>query len=171
MDHENFPPAQQVSQPSAERSDLGTPADWFAAQMPTDWFVAPVVVSWDREEIVVIGELAEGIDPIAFREASRAQRVQIAHAGETWFGRKVSWGVQQGERRVLFTHLSIPVMTRLRQPERTVLDALITGGIARSRSEAMAWCVALVGEHQGAWLGELVDAAEAVRKVRERGPK
>ena len=40
-----------------------------------------------------------------------------------------------------------PVMTRLRQPERLVLDTLVDAGVARSRSDALAWAVRLVGEH------------------------
>jgi len=62
-------------------------------------------------------------------------------------------------------------MTRLRMDERTVLDALIDGGLARTRSEALAWCVRLVGEHQREWLDELLAATETVRAVRERGPR
>ena len=44
----------------------------------------------------------------------------------------------------MFADLSVPVMTRLRQPERRVLDTLVESGVARSRSDALAWCVKLV---------------------------
>jgi len=47
----------------------------------------------------------------------------------------------------MFTTLSVPVMTRLRQPERLVPDTLVDAGVARSQSEALAWAVRLVGEH------------------------
>jgi hypothetical protein len=84
--------------------------------------------------------------------------------------RKVSWGVDCGGERLLFTTLSIPVMTRLRLAERRVLDTLIDAGVARSRSDALAWCVRLVGTHQGDWIRELQAALVAVRKVRAQGP-
>ena len=51
------------------------------------------------------------------------------------FGRKVSWGARTGDVVVVFTTASVPVMTRLRLPERRVLDTLIDAGVARSRSE------------------------------------
>ena len=143
---------------------------WFRTVIPAVWFTEPIVVRSDRDEIVVIGALPPDVDPIGFRESTRAQRVAIATQGEAIFARKVSWGVRSGADTLLFTHLNVPVMTRLRIDERSVLDALITGGIARSRSEALSWCVELVGKHQHDWLQELVDASEAVRKVRERGP-
>ena len=146
-------------------------SEWFAAQVADGWFSCPPVISCDRDEILVVGALTADVDPSEFRERTREARMQIAREAEALFGRKVSWGVKSGDATLLYTHLSIPIMTRLRQPERSVLDALITGGIAKSRSEALAWCVALVGQHQSDWLQELVDAAEAVRKVRERGPK
>jgi Arc/MetJ-type ribon-helix-helix transcriptional regulator len=63
------------------------------------------------------------------------------------------------------------VMTRLRQPERLVLDTLVDAGVARSRSEALVWAVRLVGEHAEAWLAELRDAMAAVEEVRARGPR
>jgi hypothetical protein len=61
-------------------------------------------------------------------------------------------------------------MTRLRQPERQILDTLVDTGVARSRSEALAWCVRLVGEHADAWLTELREAMGAVDELRRRGP-
>ena len=61
-------------------------------------------------------------------------------------------------------------MTRLRQPERQVLDTLVDAGVARSRSEALAWCVRLVGEHTEDWLTDLRDALTKVEDLRRRGP-
>jgi hypothetical protein len=106
----------------------------------------------------------------AFREETRAARIGIAREAEHRFGRKVAWGVDAGEARHLFTTLSVPVMTRLRQPERRVLDTLVGAGVARSRSEALAWCVRLVGQHAEDWLTELRTAMEQVRKIRSQGP-
>jgi hypothetical protein len=82
----------------------------------------------------------------------------------------VSWGTVCGGTRELFTNLSAPVMTRLRQPERQVLDTLVDAGVARSRSDALAWCVRLVGEHTQQWLDELREAMGAVDELRRRGP-
>jgi hypothetical protein len=78
--------------------------------------------------------------------------------------------VQVGGHRELFTHLAVPVMTRLRQPERQVLDTLVDAGVARSRAHALAWCVRLVGDNAQAWLGDLREAMDGVAKVREAGP-
>ena len=61
-------------------------------------------------------------------------------------------------------------MTRLRQNDRVVLDTLVDSGVARSRSEALAWCVKLVGEHADDWLGRLREAMADVQRVREDGP-
>jgi hypothetical protein len=94
----------------------------------------------------------------------------IADEAEARYGRKVAWGATIGETRVLFTHLSVPVMTRLRQDERRVLDTLVDAGVARSRSEALAWCVTLVGEHTDEWLASLRTAMSEVDKLRAEGP-
>lgn len=106
-----------------------------------------------------------------FREETRDARIEIARELEHMFGRKVSWGVICGGRKVMFTTLSVPVMTRLRQSERRVLDTLVDAGVARSRSDALAWCVRLVGEHEDSWLGELRDALRRVEAVRAAGPQ
>ena len=96
--------------------------------------------------------------------------MQIAAEAEQLFRRKVSWGAAVGDRRELFTTVSLPVMTRLRQPERAVLDTLVAAGVARSRSEALGWCVRLVGERESTWLAGLQEALAAVEKAREKGP-
>ena len=106
----------------------------------------------------------------AFREDTREHRIEIARELEHRTGRKVAWGVEIGEHRVLFTTLSVPVMTRLRQPERAVLDTLVDAGVAKSRSDALAWCVKLVGSHTDEWLTQLRDAMTEVERVRATGP-
>jgi hypothetical protein len=78
--------------------------------------------------------------------------------------------VQVGGQRVMFTTFSVPVMTRLRQAERQVLDTLVDGGVARSRSDALAWCVRLVGANQDTWLADLRAALRQVEQVRAEGP-
>ena len=159
---------------------------WLTGRLPQDWFEGPLEVLLDREEITVVGTLAapttaEGASDAEraaatsgrikeFRERTRDQRIEVARELEHRTGRKVAWGVQVGDRRELFTTLSIPVMTRLRQPERLVLDTLVDAGVARSRSEALAWCVKLVGKNADGWLGDLREAMEQVSKVRAEGP-
>jgi hypothetical protein len=163
---------------------------WFAGRLPQEWQVAPPRVTVDREEITVVltvpdvelsgeddGAPSEAaLDEAragrasAFREETREQRMAIAREAEHRYERKVSWGLAVGEREVLWTHVAAPVMTRLRQPQRRVLDTLVDAGVARSRADALAWCVRLVGQHEGDWLAELRDAMGRVAEVREQGP-
>jgi hypothetical protein len=160
---------------------------WFKGRVPGDWFNGAPEITLDREEISVIGplaapeaaadatdaeraEAAEGRSR-KFREETRQQRIEIAREAEHRFGRKVSWGVICNDKKVMFTTFSVPVMTRLRQPERLVLDTLVDAGVARSRSDALAWCVRLVGEHEDTWLSELREALRHVEQVRAEGPR
>ncbi|HYN75961.1 MAG TPA: hypothetical protein VEV13_07155 [Candidatus Limnocylindria bacterium] len=159
---------------------------WLTGRLPQDWFTGPVEVTVDREEITVVGTLeepttADGSSPAEqaaaaagrikeFRERTRDQRIEVALELEHRAQRKVSWGVQVGERRELFTTLSVPAMTRLKQADRQVLDTLVEAGVARSRSDALAWCVRLVGSNADTWLADLRTAMEGVAKVRAEGP-
>lgn len=149
---------------------------WFTKKLPDGWFTSAPSIGVDREEILVVGPLAAPEEGSAvalakrFREETRDQRVAIAEDAEHRFGRKVSWGVEVDGERYLFTHIAVPVMTRLRFGERQVLDTLIDGGVARSRSEALAWCVRLVEQNQKEWIGELRDALEHVQRARAAGP-
>ena len=157
---------------------------WFAGRLPDGWFEGPPEVTVDRDEVVVVGRVgapdaagdasavaqAEAGRIARFRETTREQRMAIAREAEHRYGRQVAWGAAAGGTRQVFTTLSVPVMTRLRQPERQVLDTLVAAGVARSRSDAVAWCVRLVGEHADAWLGELRDAMKGVEQVRDQGP-
>lgn len=155
---------------------------WFAGRLPDAWGSPEITL--DRDEITVFVTLeapqVEGTDAdvaaaeagriTRWREQTRDERIQIAREAEHRYGRKVAWGAVAGGSRQLFTHLAVPVMTRLRQPERQVLDTLVDSGVARSRAEALAWCVKLVGEHADTWLADLRQAMEAVQKVRNEGP-
>jgi hypothetical protein len=145
-------------------------AEFFEERIPTDWFAGPPSIESDEEEILCIGVLAPGASPEGVREATREERIAIARDAEARFGRVVSWGVEHEGGTTLFTTHSSPVMTRLKLRERAVLETLIDGGIARSRSEALAWCVKLVARHQGDWLAELREALGAVEQVRVGGP-
>ncbi|WP_163511302.1 hypothetical protein [Fodinicola acaciae] len=227
---------QQADLPVADDA-----AAWIRGRMPDGWFTEPVEVSVDREEIVIVGRIAEpevkpaggkeaaadrpkdapseetaegettpvdfrkpeegaedqtitlseAIDsaPPAddassraeraaaengritrFREDTRNARIYISQQVEHRYGRKVSWGAACGGTRQLFTNLSVPVMTRLRQRERQVLDTLVDAGVARSRSEALAWCVKLVGQHTDDWLQGLRGAMAEVDRLRAEGP-
>jgi hypothetical protein len=147
--------------------------DWFAARVPDRWGAAGVEVLADQDEVLVVVDLgprASDAQVARFREGTRDERMALAAAGEAAFGRKVSWGMRRGEEVVLFTTASVPVMTRLRLPERRVLDTLIDGGLARTRSEALAWCVRLVGKHQSDWIRELREALVRVNELRRQGP-
>ncbi len=160
---------------------------WFAGRLPADWFTGSPAVEVDREEITVIGtlpgpEIPDGASDAEraaaaegrmrrFREETRGRRVEIAREAEHRFRRKVSWGVTCADQTEMFTTLSVPVMTRLRQPERRVLDTLVDAGVARSRSDALAWCVRLVGQHEDSWLADLRAALRRVEQVRAGGPR
>ena len=159
---------------------------WFAGRLTESWFSEAPTITVDREEILVVGELpdvalakdasdperaaARGSRVEAFREETRGARMRIADDAEQRFGRKVAWGVRIGTEQTLFTTLSVPVMTRLRMRERAVLDTLVEAGVARSRSEALAWCVRLVADHQGDWIDKLREALGAVEAARGTGP-
>ena len=169
-------------------SDIDDITAWFTGRLPQDWFEAAPAVSVDREEIVVTGHLprpaevsAEGGAAAArrgeagriarVREETRGARMRIADEAEALFGRKVAWGASCGDSEELFTNLATPVMTRLRQPQRQVLDTLVDAGVARSRSEALAWAVTLVGQHADEWLTQLREAMAEVDKLRSEGPQ
>jgi hypothetical protein len=161
-------------------------AAWIAGAVPDDWFTGRPTVTIDRDEIVIMGKLAEpalGDEPApaekasaeagrisSFRESTRDRRIKIAQQLEHRYRRKVAWGVACGATQQLFTAFAAPAMTRLRQAERQVLDTLVDAGVARSRSEALAWCVHLVGKHADDWLGQLRQAMGAVDELRRRGP-
>lgn len=168
----------------SRQSDAANAADWFAGRLPDGWFAGDPTVTVDREEITVIGRLAETEDAEStaratgraarFREDTRAERMRIADEAQAAYGRTVSWGVDVGTpekpQRIMFTHLAVPVMTRLKQPERRVLDTLVDAGVARSRSDALAWSVRLVGDHADEWLGKLREAMAQVDDLRSQGP-
>ncbi|MGH3094646.1 MAG: hypothetical protein ACRDMV_01435 [Streptosporangiales bacterium] len=159
---------------------------WFAGRLPDDWFEGPPELTLDRDEVLVVGTVAAPrVDDDAsdatrtaaeqgrikqFREDTRDRRVRIAQEFESAGGRKVAWGAVCGGTRELFTVLSVPAMTRLRQPERQVLDTLVDAGVARSRSDALGWCVRLVAKNADSWLAELRDALQHVERARAGGP-
>ncbi|MEU1547497.1 hypothetical protein [Nocardia sp. NPDC005745] len=181
-----------------QQADLPDPSDvpdWFAGRLPSEWFTGPPVIEIDRDEIVVIGELAipqpektpetdDADTPVEevpratkegavarFRESTRPARMQIANEAQHRYRRNVAWGVSVDGERIMFTHLAVPVMTRLRQPERKVLDTLVDAGVARSRADALAWTVKLAGQHAEAWLEELREAMRKVDDLRSEGPQ
>jgi hypothetical protein len=159
--------------------DATDAAAWFAGRIPDEWFTGDLRVTVDRDEITVVGELpapesgeaaaAEG-RITRWREDTRGQRMKIADEAQAKYGRSVAWGARIGETGQLFTHLAVPAMTRLRQSERQVLDTLVDSGVARSRSEALAWCVRLVGQHSDEWLIGLREAMSDVERLRAEGP-
>jgi len=159
---------------------------WFTGRLPEEWQVAAPQITVDREEITVLltiadAAVADGASPAeaaetragrarGFREDTREARMEIAREAQHRFERKVSWGVIVGDHQELWTHIAVPVMTRLRQPQRLVLDTLVDAGVAKSRADALAWCVRLVGQHQDEWLEQLRTAMQSVADVRNQGP-
>lgn len=160
-------------------------AAWFAGRIPDDWFTGPLSVDFDKDEILVVGPLAppasvpegEDADRVAalsrisgFREDTRAHRMRIAEEAQGRWRRHVSWGATCGEVNAIFTHASVPVMTRLKFEQRKTLDTLIDSGVAGSRSEALSWCVQQVAEHQSEWIDQLREAMTEVERIRSQGP-
>jgi hypothetical protein len=159
---------------------------WFAGRLPDGWFTGSPEITVDREELLIVGTLPDvelpkdTTDAAAtaarrarierFREETREARMRIAEEVQRRLRKKVSWGAECGGVRELFTTISVPVMTRLRQSDRRVLDTLVDAGVARSRSDALAWCVRLVSKHTEEWLGQLRDAMRTVEEVRDAGP-
>ncbi|MGA7835458.1 MAG: hypothetical protein WCA31_09665 [Acidimicrobiales bacterium] len=159
---------------------------WTIGRLPESWFDQAPAITIDRDEILIVGrlpapDLGEAVEPESkaaaevgritrFREETREERMKIAREGQQHFGRAISWGAEVGATKHIFTNLSIPVMTRLRQSERTVLDTLVDSGVARSRSDALAWCVRLVGTNADEWLLKLRKAMESVETIRRQGP-
>jgi hypothetical protein len=175
------PPGARTEPPPADDASA-----YLTGAVPDGWFIEPPQIVIDRDEIIIWGRLAvpelaadaTDADKAAaatgrihqFREDTRDARIRIAQQLEHRYLRKVAWGIRCGDTSELFTHLSAPVMTRLRQPERQVLDTLVDAGVARSRSEALAWCVKLVGEHTNDWLADLREAMTKVDELRRQGP-
>jgi hypothetical protein len=158
---------------------------WFVGNLVDGWFVREPDVTVDDYEILLVGELPavelEGADAdgraIAeearierFRNDTRGRRIEIAEEAEQRFSRKVSWGATAGSTRRLFTTASVPMMTRLHMAQRSVLDTLVDSGVARSRSDALAWCVELVGRNETEWIERLRVALDGVERARAEGP-
>lgn len=164
----------------SERTEI---QGWLSGRIPEGWGATVADLRMDEHEVLATVQLkdAENVEGDLeaarigriqqFREATRDERIQISREAQRKFGKIVSWAAQCGDARQIFTHLALPVMTRLRLPEREVLDALVSAGIARSRAHALAWCVALVRQHQGDWLKDLREAMESVQRVRAEGPR
>jgi hypothetical protein len=181
MRYRGTPPGARTEPPPADDA-----AAWIAGAVPDGWFTEPPEVVIDRDELVIWGRLPQpelGADATdadraaaetgritQHREDTRDRRIKVAQQLEHRYRRKVSWGAVCGDTRELFTHLSAPVMSRLRQPERQVLDTLVDAGVARSRSDALAWCVRLVGENTNEWLEQLRTAMGQVEDLRRTGP-
>jgi len=162
-------------------------AAWFAGRIPDGWFDGSVAIEVDSDELQIVGSLpspqlpegasdeevrvAEQARISGFRQESRGARIRIAEEAQPAFQRTVSWGARCGGTRVLFTTAGVPVMTRLRLADRRVLDTLIDAGVARSRSDALAWSVRLVAQHEADWIQELREAMTSVEEVRARGPR
>ena len=179
------PHAQPEPTPAPELTDEELQG-WFAGRLPEGLFTGAPTITGDRDEILVVGEIpdvelapetgdsaratARSARIERFRADTKQARIAVARDAERLFGRTISWGARCGDVTQHFTTLGVPVMTRLRLADRRVLDTLIDAGVARSRSEALAWCVRLVARHQGEWIDSLREALVHVQKVRSEGP-
>src|SRR5881628_2975194 len=157
---------------------------WLQGRLPKEWFAGTPEIRMDEDEIWVIGTLPDvqasgGGDALKaaregaiqrFREGTRDERIKIADEARQRFGKNLAWGAKVGDHTALFTHMAVPVMTRLRLPERELLDTLVRSGVARSRSHALAWCVRLVAKNESSWITELKEALSKVGDVRSQGP-
>lgn len=157
---------------------------WLAGRLPQGWFIEAPDVLADRDEILVVGRIedviaSEGVDVATarsgrikkHREDTREERMRIAAEAQRKFGRHISWAVRVGETSELFTHLAVPVMTRLQIRERSILDRLVAAGVVQNRSQALAWCVRLVAEKESNWLADLAGAMQEVERARDKGPR
>ncbi len=178
-----FGPVREQRTTAEQRQQIKA---WFTGRLPDNWYTGTPQVTVDDDEILIVGTLAdltldkdtsdedrrtaEQARITRFREDTRDERMRIADEAQGAFGRHVSWGARVGNTDEQFTTASVPVMTRLRIDERQVLDTLIDAGVARSRSEALAWCVRLVGENEASWIADLRSAFEQVERVRAKGP-
>ena len=171
---------RQAEPPQTTTEEL---SGWFAGNLPDDWFTDPASIRFDRDEIFVTGTLATPkVDKTAdstvaaqaridaFRESTREARIGIALRAQAQYLRQVSWAVTCGDQSRAYTVASVPVMTRLHMDERQVLDTLIDAGVARSRSEALAWSVRLVAENEAEWIDKLRSAMTEVEELRKEGP-
>jgi hypothetical protein len=177
---------RQAAGMNEERPSTEGLEGWLAGRLPDGWFEGSPKATVDRDEIAIIGRVpapelpgdgdevttaaAESGRITRFREETRDERMAIDREAQHRFGRSIAWGAEVGGTASMFTNLSVPVMTRLRQPERLVLDTLVDSGVARSRSDALAWCVRLVASNSDEWLGNLRDAMQAVESIRQQGP-
>ncbi len=178
-----YGPAREQRTTAEQRQQIKA---WFTGRLPDGWYKGTPQVTVDDDEILIVGTLpdltlekdtsdedrrtAEQARVTRFREDTREERMRIADEAQNSFNRHVSWGASVGETDERFTTASVPVMTRLRIDERQVLDTLIDAGVARSRSEALAWCVRLVGDNESSWIADLRSAFEQVERVRAQGP-
>ena len=137
-------PAAAAGAGKPDAPDASDAAGWFTGRLPGDWFAgAPDgdrrprrdpgrrrTAGADRRvrRRRAASAAAESGRIARFREDTRGQRIEIARQAQYRYGRDVSWGARLGDTEELFTTLSAPVMTRLRQPERQVLDTLVDSG-------------------------------------------
>ena len=111
--------------PPVERTEV---AGWFAGRLPDDWFTGPVELTIDRDEITVVGTLRRARRRRG-RPGRRPRRPDLPvprgdPRSSGWRSptppRSATAGRSPGapscgDDRELFTNLSMPVMTRLRQ--------------------------------------------------------
>jgi hypothetical protein len=159
---------------------------WTSGALPPDLYQGAPTIEVDRDEILVVGDVGapavpEGLEAdgtaaaerariARFREETRDQRISVARQAEDRYGRPISWGATAGGTTEHFTTVKAPVGTRLGLEHRRVLDRLVAAGIAKHRGQALAWCVDLVQQNEGAWLTRLDEALKDVEQAAAEAP-
>ena len=155
---------------SGRRDDVQRISDWFIERLPAEWLASPPEIEVDSDEILIVLPLSPRADTGDFRDRTRSARIKLAQQAEETFGRTVSWGtVRDGSRR-LYTTLRSVVAAPVAMPDRKVLDTLVSAGVASDRSDALAWCIRLVGQHEADWLRDLRDATADSGDARVERP-
>ena len=159
---------------------------WVSGALPPDLYQGPPSIDVDVDEILVVGdvgapEVPEGLDAqgttaaeqariARFREETRDRRIAVARQAEARYGRPISWGATAGATTERFTSVHARIATRLGLDHRKVLDRLVAAGIAKSRGQALAWCVDLVQKNEEAWLTRLKEALDTLGQTAADSP-
>ena len=159
---------------------------WFAGRLPDEWTAAgEPELTVDREEVTVVITIAEPELADDADGPTRAEAVAGASAGSARTPRATHRDRPRGRA---------PVRTKGcvgragRRPDRAVHSSRRPGhdpvasarttcarhprraGVARSRADALAWCVRLVGQHTDDWLAKSRAAIADVERLHAEGP-
>ena len=92
--------------------------------------------------------------------------MESAQKLELLTGLAVAYGARCGQVTAYFTSRRVPMMTRLGRAEQDVLDTLISGGVARNRSQAINLAIQSFSRGRRDWLLQLREAESNLRNAR-----